>query len=158
MNYEETTVVSENPAEIAAPENMLLGIIGALVGAIIGGLSIVLLSQMGYVASISGVVLAFCTLKGYELLGKALSKKGIVICIILMVLTPFIADWICWALVVMEAWAEYGVTFTEAFVIVPLLLQDGTIALADYLKDLGMLYLFVVLGGFYTVRNALKSE
>lgn len=158
MNYEETTVVSENPAEIAAPENMLLGIIGALVGAIIGGLSIVLLSQMGYVASISGVVLAFCTLKGYELLGKALSKKGIVICIILMVLTPFIADWICWALVVMEAWAEYGVTFTEAFVTVPLLLQDGTIALADYLKDLGMLYLFVVLGGFYTVRNALKSE
>ena len=158
MNYEETIVVSENPAEIAAPENILLGIIGALVGAIIGGLSIVLLSQMGYVASISGVVLAFCTLKGYELLGKALSKKGIVICIILMVLTPFIADWICWALVVMEAWADYGVTFTEAFVTVPLLLQDGTIAMADYLKDLGMLYLFVVLGGFYTVRNALKSE
>ena len=157
MNFEETTAVYENPAEVPAPENTALGILGALVGALIGGASIVLLSMMGYVASLSGVVLAFCTLKGYELLGKVLSKKGIIICIVLMVLTPFVADWISWALVLMDAWADYGVPFTEAFATVPLLLMDGTIAMADYLKDLGMLYLFVVLGAFYTVRDALKK-
>ena len=157
MNIDETVVESKHPVEIPASENMILGIVGALIGALLGGASIVLLSQMGYVASISGVILAFCTLKGYELLAKGLSKKGIVICIVLMVLAPFIADWICWALVLMEAWADYGVTFAEAFVTIPALLEDGTIAMEDYLMDLGMLYLFVVLGGFYTVRNALRN-
>lgn len=159
MNFEEANqaTLPENPVEVKAPENMLLGVIGALVGAVIGGVCIVLLSQLGYVASLSGFVLAFCTLKGYELLAKDLSKKGIVICVILMLLTPFIADWIDWAIVLMQSWADYGVTFAEAFVTVPLLLQDGTIAMSDYLTNLGMIYLFVLLGGFYTVRNALKK-
>ena len=155
MNLDQTVVEKNSPVEIPASENMALGIVGALGGALLGGASIVLLSMMGYMASISGVILAFCTLKGYELLAKGISKKGIAICIVLMVLTPFIADWICWALVFVEAWE---VTFSEAFMVAPLLLEDGTIAMGDYLKDLGMLYLFVVLGGFCFVRDALKKD
>ena len=157
MKIDETVVNYENPVEIPAPENTALGILGALVGALIGAASIILLNMIGYVASLSGVVLAVCTLKGYEFLGKVLSKKGVIICIVLMVLTPFVADWVCWALVVMDAWADYGVTFVDAFLAVPMLLMDGSITLFDYLKDLGMLYLFVVLGAFYTVRDALKK-
>lgn len=159
MNVEEMNQVEveENPVEIKAPENVLLGLLGAVIGAIIGGVSIVLLNRLGYIASISGVILAFCTLKGYELLAKGLSKKGIVICIILMVLTPFIADTIDWVFVIMETWAEYNVTFAEALFAFPELLTDGSIDLVEYFKNLGMIYLFVILGGFYTAKKMIKK-
>ena len=158
MNYEEVKqdTMPDYPAELKAPENVLLGFLGALIGAAIGAASIILLSQIGYVASISGVILAFCTLKGYELLGKGLSKKGIVICIILMAVTPFLADWIDWAIILMQS-TEGAITFGEAFAAIPLLLADGSIELMDYLSSLGMIYLFVILGGFYTVKKAVKQ-
>ena len=156
MDFENEVLEQAAPVEIKAPENVFLGLIGALVGALLGGASIILLSQLGYIASISGVILAFCTLKGYELLGKGLSTKGIIICIILMAVTPFLADWMDWAIVLMQS-LDVEITFGEAFALVPLLLADGSIELTDYLSSLGMIYLFVILGGFYTVKKVIKK-
>jgi len=53
--------------EVQKPENVIAGIVGALIGAAIGGAAIILLSQLGVVASFSGIILAICTMKGYEL-------------------------------------------------------------------------------------------
>lgn len=149
--------VAVNPVEVKAPENVALGFVGALVGAIIGGASIVLLSQLGYVAAISGLLTAFCTLKGYELLGKGLSKKGVVICAILMILTPFAADWLDWGLWLYKDLSAYGASYFECVGLLPTFLADGSIAMGDYLKNLGILYLFVVLGGFGTMKSAFKK-
>ena len=159
MNCENIGVPAEQAGspEIAPKENVALGIVGALAGALLGGASIVLLSQLGYIASISGFILAFCTLKGYELLGKGLSKKGVVICVILMLVTPFVADLIDWALLVYRSWADYGVTFLECVQLLPELFAEGVITTGEYLKNLGMIYLFVIMGGFYTIRNAFKN-
>ena len=55
------------------------GVVGALIGSLLGAASIILLSQLGYVAAISGVIMAVCALKGYELLGGKLTKKGVII-------------------------------------------------------------------------------
>lgn len=150
--------VMANPVEIKAHENVALGFIGALVGAIIGGASIVLLSQIGYVAAISGLLTAVCTLKGYELLGKGLSKKGIVICVVLMILTPVVADWLDWGLWLYKDLSAYGASYFECVGLVSTFLADGSIAMADYLKNLGILYLFVALGGFGTIRSAFKGN
>ncbi len=149
--------VRENPAELKAPENMPLGIVGALIGAILGGASIILLSEMGYVASLSGVILAFCTLKGYELLAKGLSKKGIIFCVLLMLVTPFVADLVGWAIVIQRDLPELGAGLVEAMLLIPVLIQEEVIVLSDYLINLGMIYLFVILGGFYIVKNAIKK-
>ncbi len=149
--------VQENPAEVKAPENVFLGVIGALIGAILGGASIILLSEMGYVASISGVILAFCTLKGYELLAKGLSKKGMVICIVVMLVTPFLADLLGWGIVIQRDLPELGAGLLEAMLLVPALIEAEVIVLSDYLMNLGMVYLFVILGGFYTAKNFIKK-
>ena len=45
-------------------ENLALGILGAVIGSLIGGAAIVLIGQLGMISAISGVVLAFCALKG----------------------------------------------------------------------------------------------
>ena len=154
-NNVETTEVGS--PEIKAPENMALGIVGALIGAVLGGASIVLLSQLGYIASLSGWLLALCTLKGYELLGKGISKKGVVICAVLMLVTPFVADYLDWALVLYQSAAEYGVSYLDCLLILPEFFADGTIDMFEYFKNLGMIYLFVLLGGFHTVKTALKN-
>ena len=147
-----------NGAAVAVKrENMVTGAVGALLGAVLGGGSIILLSQLGYIASVSGLILAVCTLKGYELLGGRLSKKGIVISIVLMLVTPYLADRLDWAIVIMQAWADYNVTFAEAFAVMPELLADGTIEMAEYVKNLLMIYGFVLLGAFSTLKNTLKK-
>ena len=138
-------------------ENVLAGVVGAILGAAIGAGSIIGLSQLGYIASVSGLILAVCTLKGYELLAGKLSRKGIVISVVFLLLMPYVADRMDWAIVIMGAWAEYGVTFGEAFAAVPELLADGSIEIGEYIKNLLMIYGFVLLGAFSTLKNALKK-
>ena len=143
--------------EVKKRENVVTGSVGALIGAILGAGSIILLSQMGYIASISGLILAVCTLKGYELLGGNLSGKGIAISVVLMLVTPYLADRIDWAIILVQEWADYGVTFGEAFAVVPLLLEDGSIEMGEYMKNLLMIYGFVLLGAFSTLKNTIKK-
>jgi hypothetical protein len=157
MEFEHEVMEQAAPVEVKAPENVFLGVIGALVGALLGGASIILLSQLGYVASISGVILAFCTLKGYQLLGKQLSKKGIVLCVILMLVTPFIADWIDWAIFLMKDMPEYGITLVEACVLLGELMAEGYMDMAEYARNLGMIYLFVALGAVGTLKSVIKK-
>lgn len=158
MDYQNEMGGQYAPAEITAPESVALGIVGALLGSLLGGASIVLLSRLGYVASLSGLLTAFCTLKGYELLGKRLSKRGVVICVVIMVLATVAADLVDWAFVVQDAWGQYGVSFLDCLLAVPGLIADGSIALFDYFKNLGMLMLFMVLGAFATVEKALLAR
>ena len=143
--------------EIKVSENVALGLVGALIGALIGGASIIGLSQLGYIASISGVILAFCTLKGYALLAKGISTKGVILCAVLMLLTPFVADYLDWGILIYKELGAYGFTFAECLKLIPEFMADGTIEMGEYLKNLGMIYLFVIMGGFYTVKNAFKK-
>lgn len=138
-------------------EHVGLGILGALIGALIGGASIILLSRLGYVAAISGFLIAFGTLKGYELLGKRLSKTGVIISIALMVLTPFLAYNIDLIFQLHTEWQSFGLTLGDTLDLLLELLRDDAELLRSYLSDLGMIYLFMVLGAFGIIRNALRS-
>ena len=160
MEFETMDTVAEMPGspEVKAPENMVLGILGAIVGALIGGASIIGLSQLGYIASISGLILAFCTLKGYQLLGKGLSKKGIVLCVILMLITPFVADWIDWSIYLMKDFPEYGLNLVQSCVLFGEMMAEGFVDMFEYVKNLGMIYLFVLLGAFGTLKNTIKGK
>ena len=136
-------------------ENVLAGGVGAFLGAVIGAACIILTSQLGYIASIFGLILAVCTLKGYELLGGKLSGKGILISILIMAVTPYLADRIDWAILIMQEWKQYDISFADAFAVFPEILKDGAVDLGDYMKNLLMVYGFTLLGAFATIRNAL---
>lgn len=139
------------------PENVLAGTVGALIGAVIGGAAIIGISQLGYVASIAGVILAVCTLKGYELLGGTMSTKGAIISLILIALTPYLADRIDWAIVVYREFQSYGVTFGECFSSIHVLIEEDIIDAGTYGKTLGMLYAFTALGAVSTIASAFKG-
>lgn len=70
-------------------ENIVGGIVGALLGSLLGMLSVLILSQLGYVAALSGVIMAVCVLKGYEMLGGKLTKKAVVISAVIMILMTY---------------------------------------------------------------------
>ena len=148
---------SAAPGEVAKPENVMGGVIGAVIGAVLGGASIILFAQMNMVAAISGLILAFCTLKGYELLGGQLSTKGIVISIVLMLVIPFIANHLCWAIAIMKEFGDLGITFGDALAAVPAFLEESSI-MEGYIKDLLMVYGFTALGAFGTVKAVLKKR
>ena len=72
-------------------ESLVAGLVGAFLGSLLGMACIIVVSQLGYVASLCGVVMAVCTLKGYELLGSALSRKGAAAAGIITVVMTYVA-------------------------------------------------------------------
>lgn len=136
-------------------ESVLAGLVGALLGSLVGVASILLLSQLGYVSSLSGVLMAVCALKGYEWMGRRMSKKGVVLCVLVMLVMTFVGDWLDWAVILAQ---ELEIRLAVAFRAIPELLREEIIPMADYLKNLGLLYLFVVLGMVPMVRNILRNQ
>lgn len=136
-------------------ENILGGIVGALLGSLLGVASIVILGQLGYVAAVSGLIMAICTLKGYELLGGKLSNKGLVISIVLMLLMTLVGCQLDWAILVAK---ELEIDLFSAFMSVPMLISLEVIELGVYITNLVMLYLFAVLGAIPTIRSTMHSR
>ena len=151
--YGENDEIPEVQEEVVVKEKVVLGIFGALIGSIIGAVCIVLLGQLGYIASICGVVMGFCAIKGYRLLAGKLSVKGIVISIVLMIVMVYLSNWVSYALAVAEV---YEVDFFTAFINVHYLVGEGAITAFDYFKEVGMLYIFTALGAVPTVRDQFK--
>ena len=146
--------------ELEKPENVVTGTVGALLGALIGAIVIILFSRMGLVASVSGIILAVCTLKGYELLGGKLTKKGIVIAVLLMAVVPYVADRIEWAFIVLEQAQSEGLdwTFGECFQVIPQMIEEGYIEKDVYATNLVKLYVFTAVGVLASLFGNKKKK
>lgn len=139
-------------AKADKPQNVVLGTVGALVGSLIGAALIVALGQINMVAGIAGLVLAICTIKGYELLGGKLTVPGLVVCVAIMLIVPYFAYQVDWALFISR---EKDIPFAEAFENISKYNDLGL--LENYGTNLGMLYAFTILGGFAQVWNTFKE-
>ncbi|MFT4107934.1 MAG: hypothetical protein QM657_19475 [Lacrimispora sp.] len=137
-------------------ENLIGGIVGALLGSLIGVAVIILLGQLGYVAALSGLVLGVCSLKGYELLGGRLSKKGIVISIAIMLVMVYIGNRADWAISAANYFEDLDVF--SAFQLIPVLLEEGYLESGVYYGDLAMVYIFTVVGAVPTIIAALRAK
>ena len=96
-------------------EHMLAGLVGAFLGSLLGVAAIVFIGQLGYVAAISGLIMAVCALKGYELLAGRLSRKGAVIACLLILVMTYVGNHLDFAVTVALAadvnvfWAFQGI-------------------------------------------------
>ena len=145
-----------NTPEKAKPNNLLTGIVGAVLGAALGALSIILIGRLGFVSALSGLILAVCTLKGYELLGGKHNKLSLLICFALMAITPYLANQIDWALTIAK---EFDCAFSEAFANVDNVIAFiGAEAEKVYTSNLVMLYIFTALGAIGTLVDFFKKK
>lgn len=131
-------------------ENIIGGIVGALIGSLLGVACIIVLGQLGYVAAVSGVVMAVCTMKGYDLLAGKLSITGVIICTVIMLVMTYMGNRLDWAVSIAM---ELDVDISTAFRSVPLLLTEKI-----YWANLFMVYAFALLGAVPTVRNTMQNQ
>ena len=136
------------------PENVAAGVVGAFLGTLLGVVCTVVIGQLGYVASVSGLIMAVGALKGYELLGGRLSKKGAVISSLLILVMTWLAHRLTWAIALASA---AGLGVFESFQAIPELLEAGLLEGPAYWGGLVMLYLFTLLGAVPTIIGGLRS-
>lgn len=148
---------------IPAEENVIAGVVGALLFSLVGGVLWYLLYQVGYLAAISGIVGVVCAIKGYSLFAKKESMKGIIISIIAAVVVIVIAWYLCLATDVYNAYQEwyanaevkFTISFADSVRVAYLFLEEPEIA-SGYLADLGIGLLLCVIGSVGYIINAFK--
>ena len=133
-------------------ENMLLGIIGALVGVLLGAVLWVIIGQVGFIAGIAGYAIVFCGMKGYGVLGRVLSKGGIVICILLSIVAVAGAEMVSLAITAYKELGEYGITLGDAFRLLPDLMKEPELAGA-VAKDLIIGYALSIWASYSSVKS-----
>ena len=135
--------------------NIVGGIVGAVLGSLVGVLCIIVINQLGYVAAISGVVMAVCTVKGYELLGGRLEKIGIVICCVIMLVMTYIGNRLNCGIIIAK---ELKMNVFDAFQAIPMFRAIGRVDSAAYFGSLAMTYVFTALGAVPTIMNVVKNK
>lgn len=146
-------------------ENVFAGIVGAFLFSLAGGVLWYLLSRIGILASLSGLVGVICAIKGYTLFAKKESIKGIVISAVIALLVLCVAWYLAFAtdlydvckewfasgeIKIMPTFADcvrsgYHVLFADAETAIP------------YLLDLALGLLFALIGGGSTVVSHIKA-
>ena len=145
----------ENQSYDQQKENVVGGIVGAFVGCLIGGAVTLGIAQLGYVSYLSGLVMGVCTIKGYELFGKKLSKLGIAVSIFFMVVMTLLAHQFDYAfLIAREAKID---VFTAFSVFTKYLLAGGDVH-HNYWVNLGLLYICTGIGAYSMVHSALSKQ
>ena len=145
-------------------ENVLAGVIGALLFSLVGGALWFVLYQVGFLAGISGLVGVVCAIKGYTIFSKGESLKGVVIAIVCAVVMMILAWYLCLSMDVYYAYQEwyeagevdYTLTFFESVRGAYLFLTDSEI-LIPYLKDLGFGLVLCVVGAYRFVADAVRK-
>ncbi|BAW17129.1 hypothetical protein [Streptococcus intermedius] len=135
--------------------SILTGTVGAFLGSLIGGIVTLAIAQLGYVAVVSGIVMGVCTIKGYELLGKKLSKVGIAISVVFMFVMMLVAHQFDYA--IQLAKAESLDVFT-AFTYLTNYILKGNEVHISYWTNLGLLLLFTGAGAVGTIVSVLSAQ
>lgn len=94
-----------------APENVLLGTLGAILFALAGGIVYFVLWSIGIIAALSGIVAVLCAIKGYEIFSRGRSKRGITIAVIASAVVLVLAWYICFCTdlhAAYQGWYEAG--------------------------------------------------
>lgn len=153
--------VAEKPEK---QENIVLGIIGALLFSLAGGALWFGLYLVGFVAGISGIIGAICAIKGYSLFGGKESIKGIVISVVIAILIIILAWYLCVGYDIYGAyqqWFEDGdidftLTYAESLDSIPYFFEDPEISSA-YIGDLAFGLLFCIAGGGAYAYSKIKG-
>lgn len=137
--------------------NLPLGIVGAVVGSLIGVVMWVVIYEIGFIAGITGFVMAVCCFKGYEMLGGRIDKKGIWICIAIAVIMLAAAEMITLGLEIHTSFSEYyEMSLSESFRLIPYMLEEGEIT-AAVIEDLLFGYVFMAAASFSYIKSVHRQ-
>ena len=135
--------------------NVLLGIVGAFLGGLIGVALWIGIDQLGYIAAISGLVMAVAACKGYELLGKALDRKGVIVCAVIVLVLAYFATKLCWTIALYQAPGDHW-DFGYCYRMLEAVLEYND-KMGSYIADMVMGYVFTILGAGGVLYSSFKN-
>lgn len=143
-------------------ENVVLGIVGALLGTLPGVAAIVfaLQSEVMLPMVMFGAAMVICILLGYDRLGGRLTKKSAVIGGIVMLPMIYVADRVDWAIQLYKngTAARFKLNFWQCFMEVPSMIARNVIRLESYIDQLVTVYLLVLLGAVPTFIYLFRGK
>ena len=152
--------VAETP-DINDNGNVLAGIVGAFLFALIGGALYFLIYQFGFIAGICGLVTFVLANFGYGLFAHTKNKLSLVALISSIVMTLLVllaSEYLCISYEIYEVFkSEYGISFFDAVRATPEFLAESEV-LIGFLKDIGIAYLFTALACGGNVMNVIKAR
>ena len=145
-------------------ENVAAGILGAFLFALGGGLIYILFAQIGFIAGISGFIAVFLAIKGYQTFGKKLSKRGVIIAVVIAFLVLLLAWYLSLSLEIFKAYNELYKAgdlaekpkFFECVLLTPQFFKDPDF-LRGALINLAMGLLFAALGSVALIANTFRQ-
>ncbi|MBQ8001265.1 MAG: zinc ribbon domain-containing protein [Ruminococcus sp.] len=147
--------------ETPEKERVFLGILGAFLFSLAGGVIYVILYQLGILAAVCGWVTFTLAGVGYRKFSKTkerFSLKSIIVSLVMLVVVILLAEYVCIAIeIYKELVNDYYITFLDAFLFVPTLLTDSE-ALRATLGDLGFSYLFGFIAVIGNITNFFKGR
>lgn len=133
--------------------NLVPGLIGAVIGSLIGCALWILIYKLGYIAGIAGAAIGVCALKGYEILGKHLDRKGVIGSVIVMFVMIFFANKIAWAWEIYDVYKGDGFTFSEVYRVTDEIISYSELT-GRYYMDLVIGYVLTLLSSYRNIMNA----
>ena len=138
--------------------NIVSGLVGAFIGSLLGVALWILIYKLGYIAGIAGALIVIASMRGYEILGKGLDRKGVVLCTILSLIMVFIANKLSWSMEAYIAFKEQGVgvSFFDIYRNLNNLLKEFEIT-SSYYKDLAIGYTLFIIAGVSDIVRAFRN-
>lgn len=150
--------IEETKSEIKSKKvNYIGGLVGAFLGSLIGVVLWVVIYQMGYIAAISGLVFAICSIKGFEKLGGKLNVVGVITSLVIAVGMLYVAENIAFAIELYNEFSvEYEITFFDAYRSIGDFMAEPEISRGVF-ADLAMGYFMMLIASISPVIQAFKS-
>lgn len=134
-------------------ENLLLGFIGALFGAVPGIILWLVIGYFGYIASICGFVIGIGILYGYKLLAGGISRNGAIICLLMLLCataSAVVLNYVVYFVI------SDGMTFTDSLYWVLSALKNYPEITREFSKDVAISLAFSLLGSGKLLINILR--
>lgn len=141
----------------AKKSNFLGGIVGAMLGALIGCVAWILIFRAGYMASIAGLVMAVCAMKGYELLGGHLDRKGVIASIVILIAGVYLSNKIAWSWEAYDALKDLEITFFDVFRNLNAIIMESGLS-GEFYSNLAIGYGLTALGSVPNFINAFRAS
>ena len=132
-------------------DSKIAGAVGAVIGAALGVGLWCLIGLLGRIAFIGGIAICLGSLGGYYLLGKGMSKTGLIISLVIIVLAVYLATRLNYAISLYRAF-DGEVSFGKCYSgVIKLLAAFGE--KGSFYKDLIFGYLITIGGGFMALMK-----
>ena len=144
---------AERQSRLSVKSNLPLGIIGALIGSLPGVALWIIMLQGHWIAGVAGMIIFLGAMKGYDMLGKNVDRKGVVVCALITVVMVFLANDFALRLSYI---LQYDTSFEYVNRRWSRILEEGD-NMSIYIGNLAMGYFLSAIGLVGTIKQSFRN-